>query len=356
MSSTALQAGDRICVTGANGFIASHLVRDLLQAGFRVRGTVRDPANSAKTEHLHALAKELDAQDRLEIVAGDLLKPGSFDDALAGCDGLCHAAAAVAFSAKDPQRDIIDPSVEGTLNVLESARKAGTVRRVVHTSSMAAVYGWDKPPGHLFTESDWNSSSTLESDPYGLAKVSAEKAACDFVAALPEDERFELVHLNPGMVWGPPMIKAHCKASPKLVRDVLSRSQPGVPKLMLSVVDVRDVSQVHLQALTHSDPPSRCLVFAENHWMNEIMKQLQGYFPDVRMGTLRIPKIAVLMVSLFDKTLNTRQLKALVGRDLRMDNRLSQEAYGISYRSVEETLKATAEPMIAKGWARVKRR
>ena len=354
--SAALQAGDLVCVTGANGFIASHLIRDLLQAGYRVRGTVRDPSNTEKTTHLHAIAEAAGATDRFELVAADLLKEGSFDAAMVGVSGVCHCAAAVFFAADDPQRDIVDPSLIGTRNVLESIRKAGTVRRLVHTSSVVAIYGWDKPDGHLFTEADWNTSSTLEVDPYGLAKVEAEKAARAFVDALPEAERFELVHLNPGMVWGPPLIKAHVKASPKLVRDVISRSNPGVPRLMLNVVDVRDVSEAHVRALEAEAPPPRCILVAVNGWMPEMMQQLQSMFPDVSMGSRRIPKWAVLLVSMFDKTLNTAQLKKLIGRSMPMSSAVSESTYGMTWRPLAETLHDTAAPMIEHGWARVKRR
>jgi dihydroflavonol-4-reductase len=282
--------------------------------------------------------------------------PGSFDDAVAGCAAVVHAAASVVFNHPDPQKGIVDPSIEGTRNVLESVRKAGTVRRVVHTSSMVAVYGWDKPRDHVFTEADWNSASTLKNDPYGVAKVGSERAARAYVDALPEPERFELIHLNPGMVFGPPLIKSHAKASPRLVRDVISRAQPGVPRLMLSVVDVRDVAAAHVAALQHADPPARCLIFAENAWMTDLMAELQEMFTDVRMGAMAIPKPVVLLASLTDPTLNIRQLWHLVGRPMPMDNTRSRDAYGMVYRPVADTLRDTATPMIEHGWARVKRR
>lgn len=351
-----LQAGDRVCVTGANGFVASHLIDQLLAAGFRVRGTVRSVSDPQRTAHLRALATAHSAEDHLELVEADLMVEGSFDAAMAGCDGVVHAAAAVTFNHPDPQVGIVDPSVVGTRNVLGSVRRSPSVRRVVHTSSMVAAYGWDKPRDHVFTEADWNAASTLANDPYGVAKVQAERAARAFVDALPAGERFELVHLNPGMVFGPPMIKAHAKASPRLVRDVISRSQPGVPRLMLSVVDVRDVARAHLAALQHAAPPPRCLIFAENTWMNDLMVELQGMFPDVRMGVTLIPKPLVLLASLTDPTLNIRQLWHLVGRPMPMDNRLSREAYGMVYRPIATTLRDTATPMIEQAWARVKRR
>ena len=125
---------------------------------------------------------------------------------------------------------------------------------------------------------------------------------------------------------------------------------------MLSVVDVRDVAAAHIAALTHDSPPARCLVFAENSWMTDLMSELQGMFPDVKMGTVAIPKPIVLLAALTDPTLNIRQLWHLVGRAMPMDNALSREAYGLEYRSVSDTLRETAAPMIDRGWARVKRR
>jgi nucleoside-diphosphate-sugar epimerase len=356
MRSGPIQPGEIVCVTGANGFIASHLIGQLLEAGFVVRGTVRSVSDTAKTDHLMAMARDLDAVDRLSFHAADLMKPGSFDEAVAGVDAVVHCAASVVFNHPDPQKGIVDPSVDGTRNVLESVRRSGSVRRVVHTSSMVAVYGWNKPRDHVFTEADWNTASTLQNDPYGVAKVQGERTARELVDALPEAERFELIHLNPGMVFGPPLIKPHAKASPKLVRDVISRAQPGVPRLMLSVVDVRDVARAHVVALQHDAPPPRCLVFAENAWMTDLMTELQGMFPDVQMGVMAIPKPLVLLAAMADKTLNVRQLWHLVGRAMPHDNTLSRSAYGMVYRPVSETLRDTAAPMIEHGWARVKRK
>ena len=356
MSDGAVRPPATICVTGANGYVGSHVVGALLAEGYRVRATVRDPSSEAKTAHLEALAVELEARERLTFARGDLMEARSFDDAVAGCEAVVHTAASVVFNHPDPQKGIVDPSVEGTRNVLESVKRSGTVKRVVHTSSMVAVYGWDKPADHVFTESDWNTASTLVNDPYGLAKVQSEKAARAYVDALPEAERFELVHLNPGMVFGPPLTKVHAKASPRLLRDVISRGQPGVPRLMLNVVDVREVAVAHVRALSHEAPPARCLLVAENAWMTDLAAELQAQFPDIRMGARPIPKLAVLLAGLFDKTLNVRQLWNLVGRPMPIDSALSREAYGMSYRPVSETLRDTATPMIEQGWARVKRR
>ena len=170
---------DLICVTGASGYIGTHVVRALIERGYRVRATVRDPSDAAKTAHLRSLG------DRVEVVAGDLMTPGSFDDAVRHCRYVVHAASPVMLNADDPERDIIGPAVAGTHNVLEAVVRAGTVERVVQTSSVAAVYDLDRPESYRFTEADWNASADVASLPYPVSKTRAERAAVEFVAALP---------------------------------------------------------------------------------------------------------------------------------------------------------------------------
>src|SRR5688572_25510098 len=145
-----------ICVTGASGFVAAHVIRELLERGRTVRGTVRSVEDLAKYDYLTSLPG---AAERLTLVPAELLAEGSYDGACAGCDAVIHTASPYVVDVKDPQRDLVDPAVEGTLNVLRSAARA-RVRRVVLTSSMAAIS--DEPvPGKVFTEDDWNEKSSL---------------------------------------------------------------------------------------------------------------------------------------------------------------------------------------------------
>merc|ERR1712118_233671 len=133
----------------------------------------------------------------LVFFAGDLLKSGSYDEAFAGADAVMHMAAVVEiFDVKDPQKEIVDPSVEGTRNVLASAGRAGTVKRFVHTSSVAAVWAMDKPQSYAFSESDYNDWSSISNgDPYGYAKVTAERMVRDHI--LQGKKGYDLVTLNP---------------------------------------------------------------------------------------------------------------------------------------------------------------
>ena len=160
-------------VTGANGFIAAHVVAQLLARGERVRATVRNPDKAAELAYLRALPG---ADSRLELVKADLMSEGAFDDVVQGADFVLHMASPFVIDAKDPQKDLVDPAVSGTTSVLKSCAKSPSVKRVVLTSSMAAIT--DEPDSdHTLTEADWNTKSTLERNAYYLSKTLAERAA-----------------------------------------------------------------------------------------------------------------------------------------------------------------------------------
>ena len=198
----ALQPGERVAVTGASGFVGANVVRRLLQRGFAVRAVVRDASDSAKTAPIRAAIADLDAdaQNRLDFGSGDLLKAGSYDDALKGCAAVAHVAAVARLGAKDPQREIVDPSVRGVEHVYAAAERSGSVRRIVHTSSIVAVLRYDDArKGNVFDESDWNTESTLQTDPYGLAKTLAERRAWELAEAQAARDGFDVVVINPGV-------------------------------------------------------------------------------------------------------------------------------------------------------------
>lgn len=162
-----------VLVTGASGYIASHIVQQLLQAGYLVRGTVRDTTNEAKVKHL----KDLEGSERLELVNADLLEDGSFDTAMQGVEYVMHTASPFLIgNIKNPEEQLIQPAVQGTENVLKSASQAKSVKRVVLTSSCAAIYGFnnDKNSEDVLTEDDWNQTSDLKEGAYSLSKTLAE--------------------------------------------------------------------------------------------------------------------------------------------------------------------------------------
>ncbi|XVE90424.1 hypothetical protein DITRI_Ditri20bG0076700 [Diplodiscus trichospermus] len=189
-----------VCVTGASGFIASWLVKLLLQHGYTVKATVRDPNDPKKTEHLLALDG---AKERLHLFKAELLDEGAFDSLVDGCIGVFHTASPCFVTVKDPQAELIEPAVKGTLNVLKSCAKVPSIKRVIVTSSTAAVVLTGKPlVDNVIVDETWFSDPVICEKSelwYLLSKTLAEKAAWKFA----EENGIDMVTINPGMVSGP---------------------------------------------------------------------------------------------------------------------------------------------------------
>ncbi|KAG2671146.1 hypothetical protein I3843_14G118400 [Carya illinoinensis] len=189
-------AGKLVCVTGASGYIASWLVKFLLQRGYTVRASVRDPNDPKKTSHLLALDG---AKERLHLFKANLLEEGSFDAAIQGCEGVFHTASPFYHDVKDPEAELLDPAVKGTLNVLNSCTKSSSVKRVVLTSSIAAVAfnGRPRTPDVVVDET-WFSDPEICKEAkqwYVLSKTLAEEAAWKFA----KENGLDMVAINPSM-------------------------------------------------------------------------------------------------------------------------------------------------------------
>jgi len=220
-------------VTGASGYVANHVIQKLLDKGYHVRGTVR---NKAKAEKLSKLFPQL------ELFDADLLKDDSFDEVVKGATYVFHTASPfLAGQPTDPVKELVEPAVKGTLNVLKSVAKAGNIKRVVLTSSVAAIAGGDKPADHVFTENDWNTTSTAESrNSYVYSKKKAEESAWEFA----KEHNIDLVSICPGFVVGPPLLASESSS----LAFVSGYFKGEVIQLALSVVDVRNVAEAHVRA------------------------------------------------------------------------------------------------------------
>ncbi|KAK8655188.1 hypothetical protein V6N13_107778 [Hibiscus sabdariffa] len=192
--------GKTVCVTGASGFVASWLVKQLLLRGYNVNASVRHPNDPRKTQHLLALEG---AENRLKFFKANLLEDGSFDSVVEGCEAVFHTASPFFNDVVDPQAELIDPAVKGTLNVLNSCAKAASVKRVVLTSSIAAVAYERKPrtpdvviDENWFTDPDYCKGLKLW---YVISKTLAENSAWKFA----KEKGIDMVAINPGMAIGP---------------------------------------------------------------------------------------------------------------------------------------------------------
>ena len=334
-----------VCVTGATGFIGGHLVEQLLAKGYTVRGTVRD-LDGAADGFLPGLAG---AKERLELVWADLLKQGSFDLPVEGCETVFHVASPFALHADDPQSELVAPAVEGTKNVLDACARSSTVRRVVLTSSLAAMTG--RADGTLVTEEHWNRHSHAGYNPYYYAKTEAEKAAWAFMDADPRD--FDLVVINPVGVFGP-SYRESVNTSVGYVRDLMNGSTPAIVDLDVAVVDVRDVATAHIRAMEEPDASGRYLCGHVVLTSRELVDALKaaGYhrhrFPrwglDSKLGT-RVARV----VARFQPRGVRQFAHAFMGERLRTDNTKIRTELGIEFRPLGETLGDTAADLIEKG-------
>ena len=336
----------RVCVTGAAGFVASWLVRELLEKGVLVRGTVRRVASA---DHLRALPR---AVERLELVEADLTVPGSFEAAVRGCTVVFHTASPYVIQVDDPQRDLVDPAVNGTLDVLRACVKASDVARVVLTSSMAAVT--DEPDSsQVLTEADWNEKSTLRRNPYYLSKTMAERAAWTFVER--ERPSFDLVAMNPFMIMGP-SLGPGLNVSNKIVADLVNGVYPGILSITWGIVDVRDVAHAHVRAAEVREAQGRYLLVQEPPVS---MRTMVGWLREAGYGEgTKLPSRAMdnafgnLLVKLnsyMQPPGVASYLRTHIGRVPRYDASKARKDLGLVLRPTRETVLDTARDLERQG-------
>ncbi|XP_028096251.1 cinnamoyl-CoA reductase 1-like isoform X1 [Camellia sinensis] len=266
--------GKVVCVTGASGYIASWLVKLLLLRGYTVKASVRNPNDPKKTEHLLALDG---AKERLHLFQADLLEEGSFDPIVDGCEGVFHTASPVHFSVSDPQVELIDPALKGTVNVLRSCAKIPSIKRVVLTSSMVAVFCNRKmlTPG-LQMDETWFSDPLFCKESklwYHLSKTLAEEAAWKFA----KENGIDLTVINPGWVIGP-LLQPTLNATVEVVLNVINGAK-SFPNASYRWVDVRDVANAHIQAFEIPSASGRyCVVNRVAHF-SEVVKILHELYP-----------------------------------------------------------------------------
>jgi len=336
-----------VLVTGGSGFIASHAIVQLLEAGYDVRTTVR---NLKREPDVRAMLKEggvpSDVQKRVTFFAADLESDAGWSEAVAGCEYALHVASPMPPNLPRHEDDLIIPAREGALRVLRAARDAG-VKRVVMTSSFGAIgYGHEARTAP-FDETIW---SNVDGDiqPYPKSKTLAERAAWDFIAK--EGKQLELSVINPVGVFGP-VLGADFSPSIQIVQRMLSGAMPGCPKLYFAYVDVRDVADIHLRAMT--DPAAKgerfIAVSGNSLSMLDVAKVLKRRMPEAaaKVPTKELPNILVRLAALRDPA-----LKALVPQLGKIKNATNEKAKRLlnwTPRTNEDAIVATAESLLRLG-------
>ena len=246
---TTVDKSKPVLVTGATGYVAGWLVKKLLEEGITVHAAVRNPDNEKKLAHLNELAAN--SPGEIKYFKADLLTEGAYTEAMQGCELVYHTASPFTTDVKNPQKELIEPAERGTANVLESANQTASVKRVVVTSSCAAIYtdaiDTQKAPNGMLTEDIWNTTASLDYQPYSYSKTLAEKKAWEMAN---QQTRWDLVTINPALVMGPPLNpEAVTSESFNILKQLGDGTMKmGAPKMGLGLVDVRDVAEAHYQA------------------------------------------------------------------------------------------------------------
>jgi nucleoside-diphosphate-sugar epimerase len=339
-----------VLVTGGSGFIAGHCILQLLAAGHAVRTTVRSLARETEVRDLLKQSGAGEVGDRLAFAAADLQADAGWAQATAGCDHVLHVASPFPLGVPRHEDELIVPARDGALRVLRAAREAG-VHRVVLTSSYAAI-GYGLPPQAApFDESSWTDATAAGLGAYTRSKTLAERAAWDFMAR--EGGALELAVVNPVAVLGP-VLGPDYAASIVLVQRLLAGTVPGCPQIQFGIVDVRDVADLHLRAMT--DPAARGERFLASagdflsvREIALVLKRRLGARAR-RVPTWQLPNWLVRMAAIADPAV--RQVLPELGKVKNGTSAKARRLLGWTPRSNEEAIVATAESLLALGLVR----
>jgi dihydroflavonol-4-reductase len=335
-----------VLVTGGSGFIASYCIVQLLAGGHRVRTTVRSLTREAD---VRPMLKQAGAEpgDRLSFFAAELEQDAGWRQAVDGCAYVLHIASPLSQHAPKNEDEMIVPARDGTLRVLRAARDAG-VKRVVLTSSSAAItYGRGPQPAR-FDEAHWTDVSRGDVHPYVKSKTLAERAAWDFIAR--EGGGLELSVVNPVLVLGP-LLGSDFSPSILLVKELMEGAVPGCPRLYFGIVDVRDVADLHVRAMTHPAAKGERFLAVAGDFMSirEIAAVLKARLGAAagRVPTRQMPDWLVRAVALFHP--RARQILPELGKVKNGTSEKAQRLLGWAPRSREEAIAATGESLLRLG-------
>mmetsp|Transcript_15055 Transcript_15055/g.40378 ORF Transcript_15055/g.40378 Transcript_15055/m.40378 type:complete len:361 (+) Transcript_15055:39-1121(+) len=346
---------ETVCVTGATGYVAAWIVKELLDAGFAVNATVRDKSREEKVAPLLALPH---AAARLSLFELDVNGPdAAFDDAIRECSYVIHTASPVLVGTKEAQKALFDPAMNGTLGVLRSCKRVGgnTLKRVVLTSSISAI-GGQGSDGRVLTENDWNSTSTLDYIPYAYAKTCAEQAAWKFMSD--EKPAFDLCALHPSLCVGPPLNPKF--VPPSVTESVLAAVDGKVPivlSFLFHFVDVRDVAIAHRKAML-SDKASGQRFICHNvdvhsreyaDFVIGLGYSTANGYPTARVDLSGSVGTAFLWYMSYMMGEVGSMLRTELGNPMLLDNSKIKRELGVEFRPWQDSIRETLEYLTANG-------
>ncbi len=338
---------DTVLVTGGSGYIAGFTIRQLIEQGWTVRTTIRSLKREAEVRDWLKVDN-----DRLSFVAADLTNDAGWAEAMAGCSHVVHMASPIPAHHVRDENELIVPARDGALRALRFARDAG-VTRLVMTSSVAAIFYGRTADKESFTEADWTDVGAGGVSAYAKSKTIAERAARDWIAA--EGGSLEFVTVNPGLVLGP-LLGTDFSPSLEAVKRVLEGAYPALPDLGFNLVDVRDVADLHIRALTAPDMSGERFMAVAPHGflrLAEIATILRERLPDHagKVPTRRMPNWIMRIVSLFDPVV--RQMIGELGKTRHVEPTHAVQKLGWHPRPAADSVVDTARSLIEMGVSKV---
>ncbi len=338
-----------VMVSGATGYVAGWVIKQLLEEGITVHAAVRNPNDKTKLAHLDEIAGK--AKGTIRYFKTDLLAEGSYQEAMKDCELVFHTASPFTVNVKDPQRELIDPAVKGTENVLLSANKTPSVKRVVITSSCAAIYTdaneSQMTPKGAFTEDVWNRTASLSYQPYAYSKTLAEKKAWEIAK---KQKQWDLITINPVLVLGP-MLNPKYTTSESL--NILKpfgdgSMKAGVPKLGTGVVDVRDVAKAHILAGFTPSAQGRYITMGHNTDFLEMgLALLPKYGSTYPIPKSALPKWLLMIVGPMANKLFTRQvIRNNVNVEFKADNSKIKRELKMEFLPLKTTMEDSFQVLI----------
>ncbi|WP_338792581.1 NAD-dependent epimerase/dehydratase family protein [Bernardetia sp. MNP-M8] len=349
---TTIDRAKPVFVSGANGYVASWLVKKLLEEGLTVHAAVRNPENDKKVGHLKDIAKN--TKGELKLFKADLLTPNSYVEAMKGCELVYHTASPFTTNVKDPQKELIEPAVKGTENVLTTASQTPSVKRVVDTSSCAAIYtdaiDTVNAPKGILTEEVWNKTASLDYQPYSYSKTLAEKKAWEIADA---QNQWDLVTINMSMVMGPPLNpKATTSESFNMLKQMGDGSlKSGAPKVGMGVVDVRDVAEAHYRAGFTPEASGRYITLGHNTNLFEMTQQLRPKFgQQYPISKSAAPKWLLMFVGpMVNKNLTKKFIRNNVNVPFNADNSKIKKDLGMTFIPLQKTMEDSFQVLVDNG-------
>lgn len=327
-----------ILVTGGTGYLASWIIQQLLDQGFEVRTTVRNLAQKDKYAHLTQLAVK--SRGIFQVFEADLLKPGSFRAAMSGCELVIHTASPFIISGvKNAQKELVEPALQGTRNVLETVNETETVQRVVLTSSVVAVFGdaieITKTEKGIFTEEHWNTTSSTKHQPYSYSKTLAEKLAWEMAK---KQDRWDLVVINPGFIMGPSLSKRTDSTSIGIMIQLATgKFKSGVPSGEMGFVDVRDVARAHVLAGLSPTASGRHICVADHKSFLDFANAVRAKYPQYPLPKGFVPKRLFWLIAPL-AGFTRKYVKLNVGIDLKFDNSYIRKDLKMDFLPFETTV------------------